>query len=51
MDEKVYTVVHVAVPQLAEAQLPLSQSSNSQTMKAESAYLLTDRFMSVISRQ
>ena len=35
----------------AEAKLPLSQSSNSQSMKANSAYLINDRVMNVISRQ
>ena len=33
----------------AEAEIPLSQSSNSQSMKADSAYLLNDRVMNVIS--
>ena len=35
----------------AEAKLPLSQLSNSETMKADSAYLLNDRVMNVTSRQ
>ena len=37
----VYAIVNGALPQLyAEAKLPLSHSSNSQSMKADSAYLL-----------
>ena len=47
----VYAIVNGALPQLAEAKLPLSQSSNSHSMKADSAYLLNDRVMNVIHSQ